>query len=84
MFINGIAFFTTISRNIIFWTAEPIINQGKEKFVRVMKNVLQVDKSSGFKVTRVHADNKLKFITNEFKTNCDLIFNFTSTNEHVP
>jgi hypothetical protein len=58
MFINGIAFFTSISRNIMFRTAEPINNQGKEEYVRVMKNVLQIYKNAGFKVTRIQVNIK--------------------------
>jgi hypothetical protein len=71
MFINGIAFFTSISRNIMFRTAEPINNQGKEEYVRVMKNVLQIYKNTGFKVTRIHADNEFKLIAKEFNTSYD-------------
>jgi hypothetical protein len=83
MFINGIVFFTKISRNIMFRTAKSISNQGKEEYVREMKNVLQIYKNAGFKVTRIHADDEFKLITNAFNTSYDLTFNFTSANEHV-
>jgi hypothetical protein len=85
LFINEIAFFTIISRNIMFRTAEPIKNQGKEEeYVRVMKHVLQIYKNAGFKVTRTHDDNQFKLIEKDFNTSYDLIFNFTSANKHVP
>jgi hypothetical protein len=84
MFINGIGFFTSISCNIIFRTAERINNQGKDEYVRVMKNVLQIYKNGGFKVTRVHADNEFKSIAKEFSASYNLTFNFTSASEHIP
>jgi hypothetical protein len=33
MFVNGIAFSTTISRNIMYRTAEAIRKQGKEEYI---------------------------------------------------
>jgi hypothetical protein len=84
MFINWIAFFTTISCNIMLRNAEPINNQGKEEYVRVMKNLLQIYKNAGFKVTRIHADNEFKSIAKEFNTSYNLTFKFTSANKHVP
>jgi hypothetical protein len=76
--------FPTILRNIIFWTAETINNQGKEEYVRVMKNVMQIYKNAEFKVKRIHDDNEFKSMTNEFNKNYNSTFNFTSANEHVP
>jgi hypothetical protein len=83
IFINGINFFIIISRNIISRTVEPINNQGKKEYVRIMKNVLQIYKNPGFKVTIIHADNEFKSIENEFNTIYNLTFDFTTAYEHV-
>jgi hypothetical protein len=84
MFINGIAFFTTISRNIMYRTAEAIRNQGKDEYIRVLKNVIKVYQTAGFKITRIHADNEFRPIIEGFEKDFSIIFNFSSAKEHVP
>jgi hypothetical protein len=37
MFVNGVAFLTTILRNIMYRTAEAIKNQGKDEYVESIK-----------------------------------------------
>jgi hypothetical protein len=84
MCVNGVAFFTTISRNIMYRTAEAIKNQGKDEYVRVLKNVLQIYKNAGFNITRIHACNEFQSIVDQFDANFNIVFKFASAKEHVP
>jgi hypothetical protein len=82
MYVNGIAFLTTVARNLQYRSAEPIIGKkGKEVYTRALKNKLTIYKKAGFMVTRFHADNEFKSLEHEFKDEMELRFNFTSAKE---
>ena len=85
MYVNGIALLTTVSRNLQYRTADPIIGKkGKEEYTRALNNILTIYKKAGFMITRIHADSEFKSLENEFKHEMELKFNFTGSKEHVP
>jgi hypothetical protein len=84
MYVDGIAFLTTVSRNMQYRTAEPIGGRkGKETYTRALKNILIINKKAGFMVSRIHADNAFKSLEHEFKHKMELKFNFSCAKEHV-
>ena len=67
MFVNRLAFFTTISQNIMYRTAEAMRSQNKEEYLRLLRNIIRIYEQAGFQIPRIHADNKFKSMADALK-----------------
>ena len=56
MFVNGIPFFTTLSRDIIFGTAEYVPSRTAKKLAKLLMNFIKLDAVGGFVVRNVFMD----------------------------
>ena len=58
MHINGLAFLATISRRIMYRTAEYLTNQKAKSYQHVLDTVSRINNQAGFKITTIHCDNE--------------------------
>jgi hypothetical protein len=65
MYVNKIAFFVTISRDIRFATSEMIPDAQVTTIMKVIEHALNVYKTRNFKVTHILADGQFEHLSNE-------------------
>ncbi|KOR29254.1 hypothetical protein TI04_09075 [Achromatium sp. WMS2] len=58
MFINGMVFVTTISRNIQYCTVLWVQNKEEQSYCISLEQVMEVYHRAGFVVEQISADNK--------------------------
>ena len=83
MYVNKIAFFVTISRDIRFATSEMIPDARVNTIMKVIKHVLNVYKTRDFKVTHILADGQFEHLSNEIAS-LGAMPNIVARGEHVP
>jgi hypothetical protein len=83
MYVNKIAFFVTISRDICFATREMIPDAQINTIMKVIKHVLNVYKTRNFKVTHILADGQFEHLSNEIASLGGMP-NIVAQWEHVP
>jgi hypothetical protein len=85
MYVNGMQFLTTISKNIHYRTAQYIASKSPLEYAKTLKEVLNVYKKGGFKVTHIFCDNEFKPLMHLLADQePDIKFSYSSPNEHVP
>jgi hypothetical protein len=85
MFVNGLPFLKTISRNIMYRTASSLPNKKPKSYEAALDKVLRLYNLGGFRVERIHCDN-------EFRPVMDIIIqkypsitvNYCNAQEHTP
>ena len=84
-FVDGLAFFGTISRDIRFVTVEHISSR------HILKNILpclsrvnNLYRARGFRIVMCHADDEFAFIRDSLLALGNIGLNIAATNEHVP
>jgi hypothetical protein len=82
MYVNKIAFFVTISRDIRFATSEMIPDAQVNTIMKVIKHVLNVYKTRNFKVTHILADGQFEHLSNEIAI-LGAMPNIMARGEHV-
>jgi hypothetical protein len=83
MYVNKLMFFVTISRDIKFSTAELIKDNKSNTLLNAMKQVINIYKMRGFKVTDCLLDGQFECLSNQL-AGLGVRVNITSRNEHVP
>jgi hypothetical protein len=84
MNINGLSFFTTVSRKIMYRTTEFIPSQSVKDYRSALDTVFQIYDQAGFKITTIHCDNKFQPILKEMEKVYGVRMNYASPQEHVP
>ena len=84
MKVNGIPFLTTISRNIMYRTAEWVQNQTPQAYRSVLDNVFSKYNHAGFRITTIHCDNEFQPLMAELKDVYTVTINFSNPQKHVP
>ena len=84
MFVNGMPFLTTVSRRIIYRTAQQLLARNSTSLLQGIKNVVKVYQEAGFVVARIHADNEFKPLLDEIKNEIDSKLYVANPGEHVP
>jgi hypothetical protein len=84
MKINGVPFLTTISRTIMYCTAEWIPSQTSKAYRSVLDNIFSVDNKAGIKITTIHCDNEFRPLMQELQDVYEVNMNYTNPQEHVP
>jgi len=83
MFLSGIPFLVTISRNIHFGAAVALPNQSKKSITKALANVINNYKVRGFTVQTILGDGQFECLEN-FSSIMGISLDTTSNNEHVP
>jgi Reverse transcriptase (RNA-dependent DNA polymerase) len=85
LFVDGLVFVTTVSRNLHFITIDNIPSRHIEKCViPSFKKVYNVYKSRGFSIKMVHADEEFTSMRDKLLELDGIGLNIAATNEHVP
>jgi hypothetical protein len=84
MMINGISFLTTISRNIMYRTAEWIENKTSKAYRSVLDNVFRIYNRAGFKIKIINCDNEFRPLMDELQDVYNVVMNYANPQEHVP
>jgi hypothetical protein len=84
MKINGVPFLTTISRHIMYRTAEWIPNQTSSAYRSVLEHVFRVYQQAGFTVTTIMCDNEFKPLMHDITSHHNIEMNYANPQEHVP
>ena len=84
MFIHKIPFLTSISKNIMYRTAQPLEDKSPTAYRSALDTIFRIYNHSGFKITTIKADQEFKPILNDIKDDLDITMNFASAQEHVP
>ena len=83
MFVNKIAFFVTISRNIKFGTVEMLLNQQNKMILAAIKQVIKIYKKRGFVVSTLLMDGQFDSLRGDL-AEMQITLNTVSNDEHVP
>ena len=84
MFVNGLPFFTTISKRLMYRTAEAVTSTSMNEYKAKLTNVLRIYQNAGFRVSCVYCDGEFKPLKNWLLDDYDIKMNATSAREHVP
>jgi hypothetical protein len=83
MFVNGIPFFMTISRNIKFGTAEMLKTQHNKTILAAIKQVKSVYMKRGFKIKHMLMDGQFESLRADI-ADLQITLNTVANDEHVP
>lgn len=84
MKVNGIPFLTTISKNIMYRTAEWVPNQTAAAYRSVLNNVFRMYNRAGFRITTIRCDNEFRPLMDELQDVYQVKMNYANPQEHVP
>ena len=84
MKVNGQSFLTTISRNIMYRTAQWVKNQTAEVYRDALIQVFRVYNTGGFKITTIHCDNEFRPLMEQISNEFQVTMNYANPQEHVP
>jgi hypothetical protein len=84
MHVNGNPFLTTISRNIMYRTAQFLKSQTTETYKESLNAIIRLYNKGGFRVSTIHADNAFRPLIQDLQDDFDIDMKFSNPNEHVP
>ena len=83
MFIQGLAFLTTISKKIKFRTIEFIPKRTVENLYKAFDNVFRIYNASNYEIIELYVDPEFKALKDTMQ-DIDIKMNYSSAQEHVP
>eukprot|EP00977_Amphora_coffeiformis_P023448 scaffold13397_cov183-Amphora_coffeaeformis.AAC.7 len=84
MYVNNLAFITTIDTTGRYRTAQYVPNRILATYKSALANVLHIYNCGGFKVPYINADLEFKPLLEFMKSTYGFTPNYATTNEHVP
>eukprot|EP00977_Amphora_coffeiformis_P017366 scaffold5602_cov117-Amphora_coffeaeformis.AAC.1 len=84
MFVNLLAFLTTIDTTVRYRTAQYVPTRQVISYQEAISQVFHIYSRAGFKVTYVHADLEFKPLLDKLQQLFVFQPNYATTNEHVP
>jgi hypothetical protein len=81
--IDGLHFLTTVSRNIMYRTAEWVPAQTSQAYRSVLDNVFRIYNSAGIKIKTIHCDNKFQPLMQELQDVYGVTMKYDNPQEHV-
>ena len=84
MFVNSLAFFTSVLKWLMYQTAEYIPNRHAPTLKEALNNVLKIYSHAQFKVTTMYADIKFNVLKDYIEDKCKAHLNCAAADEHVP
>ena len=82
--INGLMFLTTVSKNILYRTAQYVQSKSISCFKEAIKEVINVYNRAGFKIKEVRSDNEFRPLQETLLEEFEIKMNFSNPQEHVP
>jgi hypothetical protein len=84
MYVNKLAFFTTVSRNIQYRTATWLDEDNVSGYRSALEDILHVYKQAGFRITTVCCDNAFKGLKQYLRDTWQITMNVANAQEPVP
>ena len=84
MFIHKIPFLTTISKSIMYRTAQPLENKTPTVYRSALDKIFRLYNTAGFRIKMIKADQEFKPILDGIKDDLDITMNYASAEAHVP
>ncbi len=84
MYVNGLTFLTTISKNMYYSTAQYIAKQKSDIYQDAIEHVLRIYNMGGFQVRKIWCDNEFCPLMNQLENKLHICMNHTNASEHVP
>ena len=82
--VNGLLFLTTVSKNILYQTAQCVESKFIIRFKDAIKEIITLYNKAGFKIKEIQSNNKFKPLQDILLTSFDIEMNFSNPQEHVP
>ena len=83
MFVNGLAFFITVSSKIKFGTVEYVQSMTTKMTLKYLQTVIQLYNSHGFRIHMVMGDEQFDPLEPILQEKHNIKYNSQSANEHV-
>ena len=86
MFVNGMIFFTSITRALYYRTANTLLNRSADELYKGLDEVLRLYNSNGFTISKIFCDQEFKPLLDDIKDNFTppIEMEYCATNKHVP
>ena len=85
MFVNNIPFLTTISKHIMYRTAQPLPSKEAKAYRSALDSVFRIYNNTGFRISIIKADQEFKPLLDTFDNKeLGIQMNYASAQEHVP
>ena len=84
MFLHKIPFLTSISKNIMYRTAQPLEDKSPASYRSALDTIFCVYNYAGFNIRTIKADQEFKPLLDEIKDDLNIQMNYASAQEHVP
>jgi hypothetical protein len=82
--VNRLLFLTTVSKNILYRTAQHVENKSISRFNEAIREIINLYNRAGFKIKEIQSNNEFKPLQDKLLTNFDIGMNFSNPQEHVP
>ena len=84
MFVNEMPFLTSISKRIMYRTAQFLPTRTAEDLRSAIDAIFRIYNDAGFTITNVYCDNEFKPLFDEVKDDLDITMHYSGPDEHVP
>ena len=84
MKVNGLAFLTTVCRNLQYRTAQYVKHQTAEVYRDVLGEIFRIYNAGGFRITTIRCDNEFRPLIDPLAHEFNVGMNFANLQEHVP
>jgi hypothetical protein len=75
---------TTVSRNILYRTATPLVAATDEAYRSAIKEVIRYYNMGGFKIDTIYCGNEHRPLRSDLQDQYGISTNFANPQEHVP
>ena len=84
MFINGMPYLTSISKRIMYRTAQWVPSREMQDYRSVLENILRIYKRAGLPVKTIFSDNEFCPLLDPMRASHGFDTNYAAPQEHVP
>ena len=84
MYVNGMAFLSSIDRTIRYRAVIYIPKRKKVELYNAIDKVLRLYNGAGFNIETIYIDGEFKEIMDEVKDEMNIDMNYTNAQDHVP
>jgi hypothetical protein len=81
--VNGLAFLTTVSKNICYRTSQFVINKSATSYREALHKVFKIYNRVGFHIKEIRCDNKFRPLQDTLPKIYKIEMNFANPQEHV-
>ena len=84
MFVNGMPFMTSITRNLYYRTAQPIPSRTAKALYDGLDAIFRMYNSRGFNISKIYADKEFETLMETVKDDLGVTMQYSPSQAHVP